>query len=120
MIDALLQFWQQIQARPDFVPFMCIPLVASIVTWLHVWMALKMVFYPIAFWGVHVAGLPVGWQGIVPRKAGKISGILVDQSISKIGSLERCGKTYHSELSVVFISMCGNKCLRLWMVWSQN
>ena len=43
MIDALLQFWQQIQARPDFVPFMCIPLVASIVTWLHVWMALKMV-----------------------------------------------------------------------------
>ena len=104
MIDALLQFWQQIQARPDFVPFMCIPLVASIVTWLHVWMALKMVFYPIAFWGVHVAGLPVGWQGIVPRKAGKISGILVDQSISKIGSLDEFFREMKPDEMAEFIS----------------
>ena len=104
MIDALLQFWQQIQARPDFVPFMCIPLVASIVTWLHVWMALKMVFYPIAFWGIHVAGLPVGWQGIVPRKAGKISGILVDQSISKIGSLDEFFREMKPDEMAEFIS----------------
>jgi uncharacterized membrane protein YheB (UPF0754 family) len=104
MIDALLQFWQQIQARPDFVPFMCIPLVASIVTWLHVWMALKMVFYPIAFWGFHVAGLPVGWQGIVPRKAGKISGILVDQSISKIGSLDEFFREMKPDEMAEFIS----------------
>ncbi len=104
MIDALLQFWQQIQARPDFVPFMCIPLVASIVTWLHVWMALKMVFYPIGFWGFHVAGLPVGWQGIVPRKAGKISGILVDQSISKIGSLDEFFREMKPDEMAEFIS----------------
>ena len=104
MIDALLQFWQQIQARPDFVPFMCIPIVASIVTWLHVWMALKMVFYPIAFWGIHVAGLPVGWQGIVPRKAGKISGILVDQSISKIGSLDEFFREMKPDEMAEFIS----------------
>ncbi len=63
MIDALLQFWQQIQARPDFVPFMCIPLVASIVTWLHVWMALKMVFYPIAFWGIPCGRFTCGLAG---------------------------------------------------------
>lgn len=104
MLDALLQFWQQIQARPDFVPFMCIPIVASIVTWLHVWMALKMVFYPIAFWGVHVAGLPLGWQGIVPRKAGKISGILVDQSISKIGSLDEFFREMKPDEMAEFIS----------------
>ena len=104
MLDALSQFWQQIQARPDFVPFMCIPIVASVVTWLHVWMALKMVFYPIAFWGVHVAGLPLGWQGIVPRKAGKISGILVDQSISKIGSLDEFFREMKPDEMAEFIS----------------
>lgn len=104
MFDALSQFWQHIQARPDFIPFMCIPIVASVVTWLHVWMALKMVFYPIAFWGVHVAGLPVGWQGIVPRKAGKISGILVDQSISKIGSLDDFFREMKPDEMAEFIS----------------
>lgn len=103
-MDALYQFWQQIQARPDFVPFMCIPLVASVVTWLHVWMALKMVFYPISFWGFHMAGLPIGWQGIVPRKAGKISGILVDQSISKIGSLDEFFREMKPDEMAEFIS----------------
>ena len=76
-MDAISNIWQQILARPDFWGFITIPIVASVVTWLHVWMALKMVFYPITFWGFHLGNLPVGWQGIVPRKAGKISGILV-------------------------------------------
>jgi hypothetical protein len=67
-------------------------------------MALKMVFYPIAFWGFHVAGLPVGWQGIVPRKAGKISGILVDQSISKIGSLDEFFREMKPDEMAEFIS----------------
>lgn len=32
--------------------------------------------------------LPVGWQGIVPRKAGRISGIITDNTLSKLGSLQ--------------------------------
>lgn len=83
-----VSFWQQFASRPDFWGFITIAPVASFVTWIHVWMALKMVFYPIKFWGWHLGPLPIGWQGIVPRKAGKISGILVDQSLSKIGSLD--------------------------------
>ncbi len=104
MIDALSQFWQHLLARPDFIPFMCIPIVASVVTWLHVWMALKMVFYPIAFWGFKPAGIPLGWQGIVPRKAGKISGILVDQSLSKIGSLDEFFREMKPDEMAEFIS----------------
>lgn len=110
-MDALLQFlqpvadiWQQIQARPDFWGFITIPVVASIVTWLHVWMALKMVFYPIGFWGFKLGNLPVGWQGIVPRKAGKISGILVDQSLSKIGSLDEFFREMKPDEMAEFVS----------------
>lgn len=103
-MDTLSQLWQQILARPDFWGFITIPIVASVVTWLHVWMALKMVFYPITFWGVHVGRLPLGWQGIVPRKAGKISGILVDQSLSKIGSLDEFFKEMKPDEMAEFIS----------------
>ena len=46
-----------------------------------------MVFYPITFWGFHLGPLPIGWQGIVPRKAGRISGIITDNTLSKLGSL---------------------------------
>ncbi len=82
------QFWQDLVSRPDFWGFITIAPVAAFVTWIHVWMALKMVFYPLTFWGVKLGPLPIGWQGIVPRKAGKISGIIVDQTLSKLGSLQ--------------------------------
>lgn len=42
---------------------------------------------PNYFWGFHLGPLPVGWQGIVPRKAGRISGIITDNTLSKLGSL---------------------------------
>ncbi len=71
-----------------FWVYVTIAPVASVVTWMHVWMALNMMFYPIKFWGVRLGPIPLGWQGIVPRKAGKISGIIVDQTLSKLGSLQ--------------------------------
>lgn len=82
------QYWQALVSRPDFWAFLSIAPVTAFVTWAHVWMALKMVFYPLSFWGVHLGPLPIGWQGIVPRKAGKISGMIVDQTLSKLGSLQ--------------------------------
>lgn len=99
-----VSFWHQFTSRPDFWGFITIAPVASFVTWIHVWMALKMVFYPISFWGVRIGPLPMGWQGIVPRKAGKISGILVDQSLSKIGSLDEFFREMKPDEMAEFIS----------------
>lgn len=88
MLDQVAQLWQEFSSRPDFWAILSIVPVTSFVTWAHVWMALKMVFYPIHFWGFHLGPLPVGWQGIVPRKAGRISGIITDNTLSKLGSLK--------------------------------
>ncbi|RJF87717.1 hypothetical protein D3874_12360 [Oleomonas cavernae] len=79
------EFFAELYARPDFWGFVSIPVVAAVVTWAHVWMAIKMVFYPIHFVGV----LPpyLGWQGVVPRKGRKMSTILVDKTLAKIGTL---------------------------------
>lgn len=79
------QFWAELTARPDFWGFVSIPFVAAIVTWIHVWMAMQMVFYPLDFWGKPPF---LGWQGIIPRKAKKMAGIVVDKSLAKLGSLD--------------------------------
>ncbi|MCU4640316.1 hypothetical protein [Acinetobacter courvalinii] len=87
MFDYVNELWQIFLNRPDHLAVLSIIPVTAFVTWAHVWMALKMVFYPINFWGFHLGPLPVGWQGIVPRKAGRISGIITDNTLSKLGSL---------------------------------
>ena len=87
MLEYVNELWQTFVHRPDFWAVLSIIPVTAFVTWAHVWMALKMVFYPINFWGFHLGPLPVGWQGIVPRKAGRISGIITDNTLSKLGSI---------------------------------
>ncbi|OUY06049.1 hypothetical protein [Acinetobacter populi] len=87
MLEYIATEWQIFASRPDFWAILSIVPVTAFVTWAHVWMALKMVFYPIQFWGFHIGSLPIGWQGIVPRKAGRISGIITDNTLSKLGSL---------------------------------
>lgn len=87
MLAYVSDLWQVFIQRPDFYAVLSIIPVTAFVTWAHVWMALKMVFYPINFWGFHMGPIPVGWQGIVPRKAGRISGIITDNTLSKLGSL---------------------------------
>ncbi|MFC6052600.1 hypothetical protein A6M14_08960 [Acinetobacter sp. Ac_877] len=88
MLEYINQLWQTFLQRPDFWAVLSIIPVTAFVTWAHVWMALKMVFFPIHFWGFHLGSLPIGWQGIVPRKAGRISGIITDNTLSKLGSLQ--------------------------------
>jgi uncharacterized membrane protein YheB (UPF0754 family) len=90
----VFDFWHLLVTRfndvisgEHFWVYVTIAPVAAVVTWMHVWMALNMMFYPIKFWGIRLGPIPLGWQGIVPRKAGKISGIIVDQTLSKLGSL---------------------------------
>ena len=87
MFEYVIELWQGFWNRPDHLAILSIVPVTAFVTWAHVWMALKMVFYPIKFWGFHIGPLPVGWQGIVPRKAVRISGIITDNTLSKLGSL---------------------------------
>lgn len=85
-MTSIVSLWHHIRAMPEFWGFVSIPLIAAIVTWAHVWMALKMVFFPLEFRGI--APPWIGWQGIVPRKAGKIGGVVVDNVLGKLGSIQ--------------------------------
>lgn len=101
--------WQTLSEHPEFIAMLTIPPVTAFVTWAHVWMALQMLFYPIKFWGIKIANMPfdlpgIGWQGIVPRKAGKISGVIVDQTLSKLGSLDEFFQAMEPEEMADFIT----------------
>ncbi len=81
--DVLLGIYQ----RPDFWSFIAIPFVAAFVGWLTNWVAIEMTFRPLEFTGIRLGSLRLGWQGIIPAKAGKMAGIVVDNSLSRLAPL---------------------------------
>jgi len=54
-------------AWAQLAKYCSIPLVSIMFTWWHVWLGIKMCFYPVEFVGCCKPFL--GWQGIVPRRA---------------------------------------------------
>lgn len=105
----LSSFWQSIITYPQLWAILSIAPVTAFVTWAHVGMALGMLFHPIKFWGIKIKGLPfglqgLGWQGIVANKAGKIAGVIVDESLSKLGSLDEFFQAMNPEEMAEFIT----------------
>ena len=83
-----------------------VPLFSGAIGYLTNWSGVWMLFYPVRFAGVRVAGLRklatllprriqqipgvmhggLGWQGIIPSRAAKMGSIAVDKGIAKLGS----------------------------------
>lgn len=61
------------------------PFTYGFVGWLTNWVALKMTFYPLEFWGIPPY---LGWQGIIPRKSYKMAGKAVDVITERLLKIE--------------------------------
>ena len=90
----------------DTLALLTIPLFSGAIGYLTNWSGVWMLFYPVRFAGVRVAGLRslaallprriqqipgvmqggLGWQGILPSRAAKMGSIAVDKGIAKLGS----------------------------------
>ncbi|MCC6200021.1 MAG: hypothetical protein IT466_04520 [Moraxellaceae bacterium] len=81
MQDFFLTIWN----RPDFWSYVAIPFIAAAVGWFTNWIAIQMTFWPLEFVGYKK--LRLGWQGIIPSKAEKMAGIVVDNTLAKLASL---------------------------------
>lgn len=79
------ELFQAIWDRPDFWSFIAIPFIAAAVGWFTNWIAIQMTFWPLEFVGYK--RLYIGWQGIIPAKAEKMAGIVVDNTMAKLSSL---------------------------------
>lgn len=64
-----------------WLPYILIPIINAIVGWGTNWLALKMTFYPLEFWGIPPYG---GWQGIIPSKAASMAEKSVDMLTEKL------------------------------------
>lgn len=68
----------------EFWKYLSIPLVAGMVGWTTNWLAVKFTFWPLKFIGIPPY---LGWQGIIPAKAEKMAGIVVDSAMAKLGTM---------------------------------
>jgi len=70
--------------EPRFWKLLSIPLTAAVVGYYTNWIAIKMTFYPLTFWGIPPW---LGWQGIIPKKAEKMARIFVNTTMYRLGSV---------------------------------
>lgn len=65
-----IQSWGEIKRdfSANWLVYLSMPLVAAFVGWSTKIVALEMIYRPLEFKGIG----PIGWQGIVPRRAGKV------------------------------------------------
>jgi uncharacterized membrane protein YheB (UPF0754 family) len=77
-----LQTWNEIKhdVGANWLIYLSMPLVAAFVGWSTKIVALEMVYRPLEFKGIG----PIGWQGIVPRRAGKVGSKTIDLLTSNL------------------------------------
>ena len=64
--------WDWLQSNAEIFLYLSIPITSAVVGWITNVIALKMTFYPLEFIGLKPF---LGWQGIIPSKAAKMSKI---------------------------------------------
>jgi uncharacterized membrane protein YheB (UPF0754 family) len=77
-----LQTWTEIKhdAATNWYIYLSMPLVAAFVGWSTKIVALEMIYRPLEFKGIG----PIGWQGIVPRRAGKVGSKTIELLTSNL------------------------------------
>ena len=68
----------------DFWKHVSIPFVAAVVGWATNWVAVKLTFLPLEYRGIRPF---LGWQGIIPSKAGKMAAIFAESTMFRLGTL---------------------------------
>lgn len=74
--------WSQIRSdfQLNWAIYLSMPLVAAFVGWSTKIVALEMLYRPLEFKGIG----PIGWQGIVPRRAGKVGSKTIELLTSNL------------------------------------
>ena len=90
----MLEFYNEFVNHPDFWKYISIPFVAAIVGWSTNWLAIQLTFYPINFFGIPPW---LGWQGIIPKRGKKMAGIVVDNTLDKISTMQEIFDEFEPE-----------------------
>lgn len=69
----------------QLVGMLMMPFTYGFVGWMTNWVAIRMTFYPLNFWGIPPY---LGWQGILPRKSHKMADKAVDVITERLIKIE--------------------------------
>lgn len=78
------------------VGILLIPIISGVIAMATNWVAVKMMFLPLYWWGPRLPfklgfgryKVPLlGWQGVIPSKAAKMGSIAVDTGLAKLGTI---------------------------------
>ncbi len=92
---------EQTLYNPEFWKHLSIPFIAGIIGWVTNWVAIKLTFKPLEFIGLRPF---LGWQGIIPSKAGKMASIFVEKTMFRLGTLEELFNSMEPDLIAEHIS----------------
>ncbi|RLU00270.1 DUF445 domain-containing protein [Ketobacter sp.] len=90
----MLELYNEFVNHPDFWKYISIPFVAAIVGWSTNWLAIQLTFYPVNFFGIPPW---LGWQGIIPKRGKKMAGIVVDNTLDKISTMQEIFDEFEPE-----------------------
>ena len=79
MLQSIIADFQQ-----HFWLYVSIPFISGFIGYITKVIAIQMMFGPLEFKGVRLFGIPLGWQGIVPRKAEKMATTAVELMTTKL------------------------------------
>jgi uncharacterized membrane protein YheB (UPF0754 family) len=85
----------EVSAYFEIIKLASIPIIAGLVGFVTNWLAIKLTFYPINFYGIPPF---LGWQGIIPSKARKMAEISVDSTLSRIGTVSEVVEQMNPDL----------------------
>ena len=64
--------------------YLSMPFVGGFIGWITKHLAIWMMFNPINFVGIRLGPIPLGWQGMVPRRAPHMAAIVYDRVVGKL------------------------------------
>lgn len=74
----MASIWPEVWSWTSVLQYLAIPITSALVGWGTNVLALRMTFYPLEFKGILLSWGKIGWQGIIPAKAGEMAGKAVD------------------------------------------
>jgi uncharacterized membrane protein YheB (UPF0754 family) len=78
--DVAIRTWTQIgnDLSHWWWIYLSMPLVAGFIGWGTKLIAIEMMFRPLTFRGIRIGPIPLGWQGMIPRRAPEMAAIAYD------------------------------------------
>ena len=120
----------------DLLKYGSIPLISIVFTYLHIWLALWMTFYPLDYFGIlQIPGTNtgLGWQGIIPFKAEKMARMAVQLMTQRLFDVREIfarleparvaaemGPALHATLDEVITSVAQTHSPDLWALLPAN